>query len=68
MREIHGVTAEVKYIHLELLKGLVVFLKGNIEICNNTESDSLLTDKSLLLLESVSRDQYHPEPQSSSWE
>ena len=66
MREIHGVTAEVKHIHLEFLKGLVVFLKVNIEICNNTESDSLLTGKSLLLLELVSRDQYHPEPQSLS--
>ena len=56
MREIHGVTAEVKYIHLELLKGVVVFLELNIEICNNTESYLLLTDKSLLLLELVSQD------------
>ena len=32
MREILGVTAEVKYIHLELLNGLVVFLKVNFRI------------------------------------
>ena len=32
MREIHGVTAEVKYIHLELLKRIVVFLELNIGI------------------------------------
>ena len=28
--EVHGVATEVEHIHLELLKGLVVFLNKNI--------------------------------------